>query len=158
MISKKGNNTYNIGEYGVEAENGSAIDITGGKVNTSYLVANENTKITANKADISAREGIWASGKNAIVTLDGMETNTYTVEKGIIAENGGKIYINGGTLTDNALRTKMYKVQDAEEKKSSIIQRLKALFSIRMVSFLLCLIRLREVRISYRKRIRCYYQ
>ncbi len=117
LISKKGNNTYNIGEYGVEAENGSAIDITGGKVNTSYLVANENTKITANKADISAREGIWASGKNAIVTLDGMETNTYTVEKGIIAENGGKIYINGGTLTDNALRTKMYKVQDAEEKK-----------------------------------------
>lgn len=41
----------------------------------------------------------------------------YTVGKGIIAEKGGKIYIHGGTLADNELRTKMYKVQDAEEKE-----------------------------------------
>lgn len=117
LNSTNDNNTYNIGEDGIEAADGSAIDINGGKVKTSYLVANDNTKITTNKADISAAEGIWASGKNAIVTLDGTEKTVYTVGKGLIAEKGGKIYIHGGTLADNALRTKMYKVQDAEDNK-----------------------------------------
>ena len=90
-----------VGEDGIEAADGSTIDINGGKVNTSYLVANDNTNITAGKADINATEGIWASGKNAIVTLNGTEKTVYTVGKGIIAEKGGKIYIHGGTLADN---------------------------------------------------------
>lgn len=117
LNSTEGNNTYDIGEYGIEAVDRSRIDINGGKVKTSYLVANDNTTIAATKADINATEGIWASGKNAIVTLDGTEKTVYTVGKGIIAEKGGKIYINGGKLDDNELRTKMYKVQDADDKK-----------------------------------------
>lgn len=117
LNSASGSNTYTVGEDGIEAADGSTIDINGGKVKTSYLVANDNTKITADKADINATEGIWASGKNAIVTLNGTEKTVYTVGKGLIAEKGGKIYIHGGTLADNELRTKMYKVQDAEDKK-----------------------------------------
>lgn len=117
LNSASGSNTYTVGEDGIEAADGSTIDINGGKVNTSYLVANDNTNITAGKADINATEGIWATGKNAIVTLNGTEKTVYTVGKGIIAEKGGKIYIHGGTLADNELRTKMYKVQDAEDKE-----------------------------------------
>lgn len=117
LNSASGSNTYTVGEDGIEAADGSTIDINGGKVKTSYLVANDNTKITADKADINATEGIWASGKNAIVILNGTEKTVYTAGKGLIAEKGGKIYIHGGTLADNELRTKMYKVQDAEDKK-----------------------------------------
>ena len=76
LNSASGSNTYTVGEDGIEAADGSTIDINGGKVNTSYLVANDNTNITAGKADINATEGIWASGKNAIVTLNGTEKSS----------------------------------------------------------------------------------
>lgn len=63
MNSASGSNTYTVGEDGIEAADGSAIDINGGKVNTSYLVANANTKINADKADINAKEGFGLPAK-----------------------------------------------------------------------------------------------
>ncbi len=111
LISTDGKATYTVGEYGiVTEEDGAAININGGKVNTSYLLANANTTITVKNADVKATEIIDVDGANASITFNGTEKNVYTVNKGIIAENGGKIYINGGTLKDNNLKSKMYGV------------------------------------------------
>lgn len=96
---------------------GAAININGGKVNTSYLVANANTTITVKNADVKATEIIDADGantSNASITFDGTDKNVYTVDKGIVAENGGKIYIYGGTLKDDKLKSKMYGVKTEE--------------------------------------------
>ena len=114
LNSSDGSATYTVGEDGIEAEDGAAININGGKVNTSYLVANANTTITVKNADVKATEIIDADGANASITFDGTEKNVYTVSKGIVAENGGKIYINGGTLQDNNLKSKMYGVATEE--------------------------------------------
>lgn len=117
LNSTDGSATYTVGEDGIEAEEGAAININGGKVNTSYLVANANTTITVNNADVKATEIIDAdgtNGANASITFDGTEKNVYTVDKGIVAENGGKIYIYGGTLKDDNLKSKMYGVKTEE--------------------------------------------
>lgn len=114
LNSSDGGATYTVGEDGIETEDGTAININGGKVNTSYLVANEDTTITVKNADVKASEIIVADGANAFITFDGTEKNVYTVNKGIVAENGGKIYINGGTLQDNNLKSKMYGVATEE--------------------------------------------
>ena len=117
LISTDGKATYTVGEDGIEAEDGAAINVNGGKVNTSYLVANANTTITVKNADVKATEIIDADGanvSNASITFDGTEKNVYTVDKGIVAENGGKIYIYGGTLKDDNLKSKMYGVKTEE--------------------------------------------
>lgn len=115
LISTDGKATYTVvGEDGIEAEDGAAININGGKVKTSYLVANANTTITVKNADVKASEIIDVDGENASITFEGTEKNVYTVNKGIVAENGGKIYINGGTLQDNNLKSKMYGVATEE--------------------------------------------
>lgn len=114
LNSSDGSATYTVGEDGIEAEDGAAINVNGGKVNTSYLVANANTTITLRNADVKASEIIVADGDNASITFDGTEKNVYTVNKGIVAENGGKIYINGGILQDNNLKSKMYGVATEE--------------------------------------------
>ena len=117
LNSSDGKATYTVGEDGVEAEDGAAINVNGGKVNTSYLVANANTTITVKNADVKATEIIDADGanvSNASITFDGTEKNVYTVDKGIVAENGGKIYIYGGTLKDDNLKSKMYGVKTEE--------------------------------------------
>lgn len=114
LNSTDGSATYTVGEDGIEAEKGAAININGGKVNTSYLVANANTTITVKNADVKATEIIDADGANASITFDGAEKNAYTVDKGIVAENGGKIYIYGGTLKDDNLNRKMYGVKTEE--------------------------------------------
>lgn len=117
LNSTDGNATYTVGEDGIEAEDGAAINVNGGKVNTSYLVANANTTITVKNADVKATEIIDADGanvSNASITFDGTEKNVYTVDKGIVAENGGKIYIYGGTLKDDNLKSKMYGVKTEE--------------------------------------------
>ena len=114
LKSSDGSATYTVGEGGIEAEDGAAINVNGGKVNTSYLVANANTTITVKNADVKATEIIDVDGANASITFDGTEKNVYTVNKGIVAENGGKIYINGGTLQDNNLKSKMYGVVTEE--------------------------------------------
>lgn len=115
LNSTDGSATYTVGEDGIEAEDGAAININGGKVNTSYLVANANTTITVKNADVKATEIIDVDGANASITFDGAEKNVYTVDKGLVAENGGKIYINGGILQDNNLKSKMYLVKTEEE-------------------------------------------
>ena len=114
LNSSDGNATYTVGEDGIETEDGAAININGGKVNTTYLVANANTTITVKNADVKATEIIDVDGANASITFNGTEKNVYTVNKGIVAENGGKIYINGGTLQDNNLKSKMYGVVTEE--------------------------------------------
>ena len=114
LNSTDGSATYTVGGDGIEAEKGAAININGGKVNTSYLVANANTTITVKNADVKATEIIDADGANASITFNGAEKNVYTVDKGLVAENGGKIYINGGTLKDNNLKSKMYGVKTEE--------------------------------------------
>ena len=114
LNSSDGSATYTVGEDGIEAEDGAAINVNGGKVNTYYLVANANTTITVKNADVKATEIIDVDGANASITFDGTEKNVYTVNKGIVAENGGKIYINGGTLQDNNLKSKMYGVVTEE--------------------------------------------
>ena len=116
LNSTDGSATYTVGEDGIEAEDGAAININGGKVNTSYLVANANTTITVKNADVKVTEIIDVDGANAnaSITFDGTEKNVYTVDKGLVAENGGKIYINGGTLKDNNLKSKMYGVKTEE--------------------------------------------
>ncbi len=114
LNSTDGSATYTVGEDGIEAEEGAAININGGKVNTSLLVANANTTITVKNADVKATEIIDADGANASITFDGTEKNVYNVDKGIVAENGGKIYIYGGTLKDDNLKSKMYGVKTEE--------------------------------------------
>ena len=114
LNSSDGSATYTVGEDGIEAEDGAAINVNGGKVNTSYLVANANTTITVKNAYVKATEIIDVDGAKASITFDGTEKNVYTVNKGIVAENGGKIYINGGTLQDNNLKSKMYGVVTEE--------------------------------------------
>lgn len=127
LNSSDGSTTYNVsGEDGIEAENGGAININGGKVNTSYLIANDNTNISSSNADISATEIIGAFGENATITLDGAEKNIYTVDKGFVAQDGGKIYINGGTLQDNNLKSKMYNVKVIEDNGEESIFNTKA--------------------------------
>lgn len=127
LNSSDGSATYNVsGEDGIEAENGGAININGGKVNTSYLIANDNTNISSSNADISATEIIGAFGENATITLDGAEKNIYTVDKGFVAQDGGKIYINGGTLQDNNLKSKMYNVKVIEDNGEESIFNTKA--------------------------------
>lgn len=114
LNSTDGNATYTVGEDGIEAEDGAAINVNGGKVNTSYLVANANTTITVKNADVKATEIIDADGanvSNASITFDGTEKNVYTVDKGIVAYNGSKIYINGGTLKDDNLKSKMFGIE-----------------------------------------------
>lgn len=91
LTSSNGNLT--VGKYGIEAAGRAQINITGYTVNTDFLVADGD------------------NGKNAVITLNGTEENTYTINKGIAAANGGIIQINGGTLKDNDLRNKMYNVK-----------------------------------------------
>ena len=109
LNSSDGKAGYKVdGDDGIEANEGSSINITGGKVNTTYFVSIKNSKIIVNNAAITASNGIWAD--DSVITLDGEEKTIYTVGEGFVAENGGKIYINGGTLQENNLKSKMYNV------------------------------------------------
>ena len=95
-------NTIAVGELGIGAENGAQIDIKGGNVTTSYLIADGNFNGTSNNT-------------NTVITLNGTKDNTYTVTKGIAATNGGTIQITGGTLKDNALKKHMYNFKVPDE-------------------------------------------
>ena len=95
-------NTIAVGELGIGAENGAQIDIKGGNVTTSYVIADGNFNGTSNNT-------------NTVITLNGTKDNTYTVTNGIAATNGGTIQITGGTLKDNALKTHMYNFKVPDE-------------------------------------------
>ncbi len=114
LSSTDGSAVYTVKEDGIEAEDGGEINIDGGKVNTTYMVANADTTIIVNNADVKATEIIVADGEKASITFNGAEKNSYTVSKGFVATNDGKIYINGGTLADNHLKSKMYGIVTEE--------------------------------------------
>lgn len=95
-------NTIAVGELGIGAENGAQIDIKGGNVTTSYLIADGNFNGTSNNT-------------NTVITLNGTKDNTYTITNGIAATNGGTIQITGGTLKDNALKKHMYNFKVPDE-------------------------------------------
>ena len=116
LSSTDGSAVYTVKGDGIEAEDGGEINIDGGKVNTTYMVANAGTTITVNNADVEATEIIVADGEKASITFNGAEKNSYTVSKGFVATNDGKIYINGGTLADNNLKSKMYGIVTDESK------------------------------------------
>ena len=79
------NGTINVGELGIEADNGANITINGGNVNTSYLIADGNFNSDKDNT-------------NTVITLNGSKNDIYTVTKDIDAENGGTIQITGGTV------------------------------------------------------------
>ena len=96
-------------EFGAIGENSSveadSVDIK------SATLATEGANVTIKNSSINTVEGIWAWGKGSQIVLEGTNDNVYTVGEDIIANDGGKIYINGGTLKDNNLKSKMFGIE-----------------------------------------------
>ena len=101
-------------EFGAIGENSSveadSVDIK------SATLATDGAKVTIKNSSINTVEGIWAwnkekVGKGSVIVLDGTAVNVYTVGESIVAYNGSKIYINGGTLKENELRRKMFGIE-----------------------------------------------
>ncbi len=109
----KGNDGYS--EFGA-SDSGSVVTTDGTDIQAEVF-AYEGGVVTLNNSNIdtaSINQGIWARGNGAAINLNGAENNTYTVGDVLLAADGGKIYINGGTLKDNALKSKMYGIKDDE--------------------------------------------
>lgn len=101
-------------EFGAIGE-GSSIEADGVDIKSATLAKN-GAKVTIKNSSINTVEGIWAwseesADKGSVIVLDGTAANVYTVGKDIVAYNGGKIYINGGTLKDNKLWSKMFDIK-----------------------------------------------
>lgn len=107
----KGNDGYS--EFG-SSGSGSAVTTAGTDIQAEVFAYNGGV-VTLNNSNIdtaSINQGIWARGNGAVINLNGAENNTYTVGDVLLAAEGGKIYITGGTLKDNALKSKMYGIKD----------------------------------------------
>ena len=100
-------------EFGAIGEN-SIIEADGVDIKSATL-ATDGAKVTIKNSNINTVEGIWAWGKGSQIVLEGTNDNIYTVGEDIIANDGGKIYINGGTLKDNDLKSKMVGIDDNGE-------------------------------------------
>ena len=101
-------------EFGAIGEN-SIIEADGVDIKSATL-AKDGATVTIKNSNINTVEGIWAwnkekVGKGSVIVLDGTAANVYTVGESIVAYNGGKIYINGGTLKDNNLKSKMFGIE-----------------------------------------------
>ena len=96
-------------EFGAIGEN-SIIEADGVDIKSATL-ATDGAKVTIKNSNINTVEGIWAWGKGSQIVLEGTNDNVYTVGEDIIANDGGKIYINGGTLKDNNLKSKMFGIE-----------------------------------------------
>lgn len=101
-------------EFGAIGEN-SIIEADGVDIKSATLAKNGAT-VTIKNSSINTVEGIWAwneekVGKGSVIVLDGTAANVYTVGESIVAYNGSKIYINGGTLKENELRRKMFGIE-----------------------------------------------
>lgn len=101
-------------EFGAIGEN-SIIEADGVDIKSATL-AKDGATVTIKNSSINTVEGIWAwnkekVGKGSVIVLDGTAANVYTVGESIIAYNGSKIYINGGTLKENELRRKMFGIE-----------------------------------------------
>lgn len=104
-------------EFGAIGEN-SIIEADGVDIKSATL-AKDGATVTIKNSSINTVEGIWAwnkekVGKGSVIVLDGTAANVYTVGESIVAYNGSKIYINGGTLKENELRRKMFGI-DTED-------------------------------------------
>lgn len=101
-------------EFGAIGEN-SIIEADGVDIKSATL-AKDGATVTIKNSSINTVEGIWAwneekVGKGSVIVLDGTAANVYTVGESIVAYNGGKIYINGGTLKDDNLKSKMFGIE-----------------------------------------------
>lgn len=101
-------------EFGAIGEN-SIIEADGVYIKSATLAKNGAT-VTIKNSSINTVEGIWAwneekVGKGSVIVLDGTAANVYTVGESIVAYNGSKIYINGGTLKDDNLKSKMFGIE-----------------------------------------------
>lgn len=94
---------------------GSNIEAKGVDIKSATL-AKDGAKVTIKNSSINTVEGIWAwnekkGGQGSEIVLDGTAANVYTVGESIVAYNGSKIYINGGTLKDDNLKSKMFGIE-----------------------------------------------
>ena len=101
-------------EFGAIGEN-SIIEADGVDIKSATL-AKDGATVTIKNSSINTVEGIWAwckdkVDKGSVIVLDGTAANVYTVGESIVAYNGSKIYINGGTLKENELRRKMFGIE-----------------------------------------------
>lgn len=101
-------------EFGAIGEN-SIIEADSVDIKSATL-AKDGATVTIKNSSINTVEGIWAwnkekVGKGSVIVLDGTAANVYTVGESIVAYNGSKIYINGGTLKENELRRKMFGIE-----------------------------------------------
>ena len=101
-------------EFGAIGAN-SSIEADGVDIKSATL-AKDGATVTIKNSSINTVEGIWAwnkekVGKGSVIVLDGTAANVYTVGESIVAYNGSKIYINGGTLKENELRRKMFGIE-----------------------------------------------
>lgn len=101
-------------EFGAIGAN-SSIEADGVDIKSATL-AKDGAKVTIKNSSINTVEGIWAwseesADKGSVIVLDGTAANVYTVGESIVAYNGGKIYINGGTLKDDNLKSKMFGIE-----------------------------------------------
>ena len=101
-------------EFGAIGAN-SSVEADGVDIKSATL-AKDGAKVTIKNSSINTVEGIWAwseesADKGSVIVLDGTAANVYTVGESIVAYNGGKIYINGGTLKDDNLKSKMFGIE-----------------------------------------------
>ena len=101
-------------EFGAIGEN-SIIKADGVDIKSATL-AKDGATVTIKNSNINTVEGIWAwnekkGGQGSEIVLDGTAANVYTVGESIVAYNGSKIYINGGTLKDDNLKSKMFGIE-----------------------------------------------
>lgn len=110
----KGDEKDGYTEFGAVGK-GSSIVAEGVDIKSATL-AQGGAKVTIKDSSIDTVEGIWAWGKDkddkgSEIVLNGTAANVYTVGESIVAYNGGKIYINGGTLKDDKLKSKMFGIE-----------------------------------------------
>lgn len=106
-------------EFGAVGK-GSSVEADGVDIKSATLAV-DGAKVTIKNSSINTVEGIWAwsedkADKGSVIVLDGTDANVYTVGESIVAYNGGKIYINGGTLKDNNLKSKMFGIEVEDGK------------------------------------------
>ena len=115
--------TYYDEETG-EADGYTGIEADGGKITLNGVTVNADLRagidkdsnfassLIVNNSNVNAPDMIWAEGANSTITLNGSADNVYTAKEAIMAKDGGRIYIYGGTLKADKLRDMMYNEKD----------------------------------------------
>lgn len=105
----------------IGAHHDGVVELNNVKINSNLGAFNGGT-IYVNDSDVNAVHGIVAEGKGSVVNLEGSSDNVYTVGEFILALDGAKIYIDGGTLKEDNLKQKMYGYKDDEDVLNSDAQ------------------------------------